>query len=495
MSDGDVEPFSRYSVEERELIFLAGGEEAEQLRKAQLQWRASHLRGGSAPFAVSHGGGCTDTADWENYSGKSCADYASEYCDDGTFRDGMEWTGGPQFNMPEVNCCACGKPSRSELVALDGITEQTDLHALATARIASCDARTRKQAGPFLLNFHRLPRTGNAFMCFLLGACSSKQSRIACADALDSGELADACPGGAAEPFWHYGSERVPPGGHGMCAGLDGLNDACSSYGGDEARTCEYMRSLRLPATALVQHERYVPLELPPCSWPVAHVRMLVMLREPAERAQSAYTFGLQKCICTFSFPWCKMYTSFRFSQRRAVLCDGKQPKHSFSTAVSVLRTHAGKDFPAATADTMLILGRYAASIVKEVYAPYFGGYRRDEASPWLASASLARATLAHCFTWVGIAEEMPLSLALLKAELPQFFGNLNTEHVRAQWASTSTKQDASDIGNHSHPYLRTQLLSNDYAIYDAERARLFRRAAKQGIAVVAASQSAPLRV
>eukprot|EP00965_Chrysotila_dentata_P032206 1074304-Pleurochrysis_carterae.AAC.3 len=66
---------------------------------------------------------------------------------------------------------------------------------------------------------------------------------------------------------------------------------------------------------------------------------------------------------------------------------------------------------------------------------------------------------------------------------------------LRVPFSVSVHRQDASDIGNHSHPYLRTQLLSNDYAIYDAERARLFRRAAKQGIAVVAASQSAPLRV
>ena len=52
------------------------------------------------------------------------------------------------------------------------------------------------------------------------------------------------------------------------------------------------------------------------------------------------------------------------------------------------------------------VLGRYAAGVVREAYAPYFGGYRVSAGGPWKSSSLLARATLARCFSWVGIAEE-----------------------------------------------------------------------------------------
>ena len=75
------------------------------------------------------------------------------------------------------------------------------------------------------------------------------------------------------------------------------------------------------------------------------------------------------------------------------------------------------------------------------MYTPYYGAYRLpppgeeataaaaapDAGGAWLASPALARATLAHCFAWVGIAEEMSLSLQLLRRELPQFFRKTGT--------------------------------------------------------------------
>ena len=54
---------------------------------------------------------CQDDAEWQNNSGKGCADYSiQQWCKDGTFTAGKEWTGGVQFNFPERHCCvsACG---------------------------------------------------------------------------------------------------------------------------------------------------------------------------------------------------------------------------------------------------------------------------------------------------------------------------------------------------------------------------------------------------
>ena len=65
-----------------------------------------------------------------------------------------------------------------------------------------------------------------------------------------------------------------------------------------------------------------------------------------------------------------------------------------------------------------------------------------------------------------------PYLLALLKAELPSFFRSLDIKHEAFQWAPKSGSTE-----NRTHPYLRTHLLAADYAVYDAERTRLLRRA------------------
>ena len=51
---------------------------------------------------------CVDTPDWNNFSGRSCADYGATWCFGGAARPGHEWTMGATFNFPEQNCCACG---------------------------------------------------------------------------------------------------------------------------------------------------------------------------------------------------------------------------------------------------------------------------------------------------------------------------------------------------------------------------------------------------
>ena len=53
--------------------------------------------------------GCTNTHDWKNRFGATCAEYEQKHCSDGAFVQGHEWTGGSNFNSPEENCCACGK--------------------------------------------------------------------------------------------------------------------------------------------------------------------------------------------------------------------------------------------------------------------------------------------------------------------------------------------------------------------------------------------------
>ena len=67
----------------------------------------------------------------------------------------------------------------------------------------------------------------------------------------------------------------------------------------------------------------------------------------------------------------------------------------------------------------MMPTGCSSCSSRREVYTPYFGAYRHAASGGWRGNSLLARTTLAKCFSWVGIAVELPLSLQLLKHEMP----------------------------------------------------------------------------
>ena len=94
------------------------------------------------------------------------------------------------------------------------------------------------------------------------------------------------------------------------------------------------------------------------------------------------------------------------------------------------------------------------------------------------------------------------MSLRLLALELPDIFGRVDVSHPSLRWRATSDApaNPAAAVdgtagadgaggggGNRSHPYLRTHMLANDYAVFDAERARLYRRARRAGLVVVPA--------
>ena len=97
-------------------------------------------------------------------------------------------------------------------------------------------------------------------------------------------------------------------------------------------------------------------------------------------------------------------------------MCDEHKPKHSFFHATSVLHGHHGVSFNPTSTDAEHVLGRYTRAVAREVYAPFFGGFRTQEGGALgggalETSTVLARVTLTHCFAWVGIADELELSL------------------------------------------------------------------------------------
>jgi hypothetical protein len=215
------------------------------------------------------------------------------------------------------------------------------------------------------------------------------------------------------------------------------------------------------------------------------------------------------------------MYSSFRFKQRQSSLCNAwHKPRVSFASAITAVRSHGHNvPWPVASAIETQIVGRYngrapwlggrrwapigtkgsyvfdgltrvryTASVVRNVYTPWFGGYRVEPAAPlaeaaaaWESSVAVARVSLARCFAWVGIAEQMDLSLSLLRKELPHLFAHIDPAAFR--WQPTSFGAGHPLAANHSrHPYLRSHLLADDYELYDAEVRRLQLRARAAGV-------------
>ena len=475
---------------------------------------------------------CTDDVDWDNGSGKRCIDYREQqWCHKGAFVVGKEWTGGSQFNYPERHCCVCGRQgggtsatpapsigttssaSAPSPVGADapmppravtsGAYEVTKTNAellaevppeerdVLSARLSECSAQHANPlpAARTLLLFTRLPRAGNALACQMMSSCSGQQSRSACGKELTYADVAASragCPvapaanGPAANGvrFAFYGSEKLPSSGYACASGLNASHrPECLSFGGDHAAVCNYLVGAKAPGALMLTSERYPDLAVPPCISVRPNLRLLALLRDPGERAQSAWTFHLQNCVCNFQYQWCTMFTSFRFRQRQTHLCEDHTPKHGFASAIAVLHKHGNMPWPTASSEATHVLGRYTASIVKEVYAPYFGGYK-PAARRAMEVVGHPQAHDARQMLRVGGHRRGHAALALLlKQELPAFFGRMDTSQYT--WRPSSGPGASSDpiiVANESrHPFLRSGVLPKDYAIYDGEKQRLAR--------------------
>ena len=89
-----------------------------------------------------------------------------------------------------------------------------------------------------------------------------------------------------------------------------------------------------------------------------------------------------------FRYPSWHMFTSFRFDAARRAL-RRRKPRHSFGAAMDLLRASGPRLWPAATGKAEDILGRYAATVTTNVYAPFFGSWQPKEDAPWEESAAL----------------------------------------------------------------------------------------------------------
>ena len=67
--------------------------------------------------------------------------------------------------------------------------------------------------------------------------------------------------------------------------------------------------------------------------------------------------------------------------------------------------------------------------------------------------------------------------------EMPDLFGHIDVYSPSLQWRPAAAANVPA--ANRSHPYLRSHMLATDYAIFDAEKQRLYRRARRAGLVVV----------
>ena len=179
-----------------------------------------------------------------------------------------------------------------------------------------------------------------------------------------------------------------------------------AGFAGEPGAACRYLGSVHPPGALMLASERFPDFTIAPCPLLRPSIKLLALLRDPGERAQSAFAYNYEACVCNFRHPWCTQFSSFRFKNRQTKLCDDHTPKHGFASALAVLRQHGNMPWPITSSETHHVLGRFTAGVVREAYAPYFGGYQATPGGPWKSSPLLARATLARCFAWVGIAEE-----------------------------------------------------------------------------------------
>lgn len=174
----------------------------------------------------------------------------------------------------------------------------------------------------------------------------------------------------------------------------------------------------------LVQFERFIELDRPPCAWSQAPLRLLAVLRDPAQRAQvrrldmagfpSALPHIQTLCIlhspplCTDSSRACAISNSAGaqltqasvtrtgdttlchavsaasaslnerapFACRVHHLCDAHRPLASFEHAVSVTHRHHGIALSSTSTEPEHVLGRYTRAVVREVYSHFFGSFR-----------------------------------------------------------------------------------------------------------------------
>ena len=135
--------------------------------------------------------------------------------------------------------------------------------------------------------------------------------------------------------------------------------------------------------------------------------------------------------------------------------------------------------------------------VTTSTYLNYYGSYAAKTPGKIARSSALAQMTLVQCYEWVGILDELELSLRLLKVEIPDLFANLNIT------AALQSSREYLYPARNGHPGIppsahRTvfprlhendtrsseklrEILSEDFEVYDAELNRLYSRAHNLG--------------
>ena len=247
---------------------------------------------------------------------------------------------------PEVKEALQGRLSTCVAHTMPRSASQTLLYFARLPRTGRCVYHTllaQLRTGSDVLTRRPCLSVCSAIACKMMGACSGRQARSACGEQMAVADVAsvraNACPHDAASAFSFYGSEKVrprppstnathslvclcaapsidvyacvrstvcsrcrqlSPSNYGCAAGPNSSNPTCLSFGGDEVAMCNYMGSTKVPGAVMMATERFPPFAAPPCITLRPAVRMLALLRDPGERAQSAFQYVLDGCICNF---------------------------------------------------------------------------------------------------------------------------------------------------------------------------------------------------
>ena len=263
---------------------------------------------------------------------------------------------------------------------------------------------TPSRAGNYddLVFYARVPKTGSITLALIFEKCAAG---ILCTP----------------RPSWtNHGIYLL-----GNVYGVPPMNESHGDAAASDRATCDALRRLQRPGVITLHHALIDWRGS--CGWGPPQV--LFMVREPLARARSYYNFMIEKCICEEPpLSWCGSW--FRAEATpggRARLCgNASKPGALYSFEAAALAQSPTPPTAKAIAREALFGG--GAGIGGDAGSSFVTP--QAYLAPPGSSLDAVRVALRSKVGWVGVLEELHLSLAVLRALLPAFFGGLDVDRA-----------------------------------------------------------------